>query len=46
MEEEPVVLPPGRARSATNPAATGSWAIAMTIGVAFVAPWAASMAAP
>jgi hypothetical protein len=37
----PVTLPPGRARLATRPAATGSPMVVMTIGVVVVARWTA-----
>src|SRR5215470_15984053 len=42
--ERPVMLPPGRARLATNPVATGSPAEAMTIGIVCVALFAACTA--
>ena len=37
----PVILPPGRAKLATNPARTGSPIAIMTIGTVVVAIWAA-----
>ena len=38
----PVALPPGRARLATSPSATGSAAVEKTIGIVVVAALAAS----
>ena len=35
--DNPVMLPPGRARLATNPVPTGSDSVVMTIGIVFVA---------
>ena len=40
--ENPVILPPGRARLATKPAATGSPAFAITMGMVVVAFFAAN----
>jgi hypothetical protein len=45
IKEVPVIFPPGCARLATNPAATGSAAPAMTIGIVSVACLAAWIAA-
>ena len=39
--DSPVTFPPGRARLATSPVATGSPAIAITIGIVVVASFAA-----
>jgi hypothetical protein len=41
---DPVTLPPGRAKPTTRPAATGSAAAAMTMGIVFVAVFTACMA--
>jgi hypothetical protein len=43
--ENPVTLPPGRARLATNPAATGSPTFAITMGMVVVAFFAANAGA-
>ena len=42
----PVTLPPGRARLATRPKATGSPGVTITIGMAVVAPLAANAGGP
>ena len=42
--ESPVILPPGRAKLSTSPAATGSIGLAMTMGIVLVACLAASIA--
>src|SRR5262249_21522332 len=45
-DESPVTLPPGRARLATRPSATGSTEVASTMGMALVAPFAANGVRP
>ena len=44
--ENPVTLPPGRARLATKPAPTGSAAFAITMGMVVVAFLAANAGGP
>jgi hypothetical protein len=44
MTDSPVMFPPGRARLATRPVATGSTTTAMTMGIVPVASLAARIA--
>ena len=44
--ESPVTLPPGRARLATKPAATGSAELVITMGMVVVALFAANGVGP